>query len=93
MSEASTEKSPREIARLFLEKWEIYASPLDAIELLIKARDERAALIAEAVENEWLENARNAARANDLVGGLAQSTYTNYAEVAGKIASTIRGKQ
>jgi len=47
MLTTTTEKSPREIAKLFLDEWHIYASPLDAIELLIKARDERAALIAE----------------------------------------------
>jgi len=40
-----TEKSPREIAQLFLDKWEVFASPLDALELLIKGRDERAAKI------------------------------------------------
>jgi hypothetical protein len=58
-TKTKTEKSPREIAKLFLEKWEIYASPLDAIELLIKARDERAALIAEAHEGHgpWCSSA------------------------------------
>lgn len=51
---------------------------------------ERAAKIADACENKWLEDARNVARADDLVGGLAQSTYTMYAEIAHGIAATIR---
>lgn len=96
-----TEKSPREIAEEVAKRitdnpcahpscCPHTAKAADAIEKALRDRDERAAKMADAVEDEWLENARNAARADDLVGGLAQSTYTSYAEVAGKIASAIR---
>jgi hypothetical protein len=40
---AETECSPREIAIAFLEKWHVYGSPVEAVELLIKSRDWRAA--------------------------------------------------
>jgi hypothetical protein len=84
-STLETEKSPREIARLFLEKWEIYASPLDAVELLIKARDERAALIAESA----FDPAHTYASENSS----AYRTFdAGQRHVIEKIASAIRGK-
>lgn len=43
------EKSTREIAEAFVEKWNNYASGTDAIEALILERDERAARIAESI--------------------------------------------
>ena len=80
-----TEKSPREIARLFLEKWHIYASPLDAIELLIKARDERAAKI--------LETAAMLASPVGVIpaGDPEHERLARMAEVLTKAASAIRG--
>lgn len=62
----------------------------DAIDNALQAERERAAKIADSVEDQWNENARHIAQADDLVGSLAQSTYTSYAEVAGKIAKAIR---
>jgi len=44
---AETECSPREIAVAFLEKWHIYESPVEAVELLIKSRDWRAAKLCD----------------------------------------------
>jgi len=90
-------KTAKEVAQEITSKWKTdiglvitYERMQADIEKALRDRDERAAQIADAVENEWLENARNVARADNLVGGLAQSTYTSYAEVAGKIASAIR---
>ena len=54
---------------------------------------ERAAGIADACRDKWLEDARNVARADNLVGGLAQSTYTMYSEIANGIAKTIRSER
>jgi len=51
---------------------------------------EQAAKVADACADKWITDARWAARADDLVGGLAQSTYTMYAEIATGIAKTIR---
>ena len=83
------EKSPREVAQLFLDKWHIYANPLDAVELLIKGRDERAAKIAD-------ERAAFNARLRD--GYKADHNY-KFADLkdtrrdeAEMIASAIRGK-
>lgn len=92
----SGRKVAQEIAKRYTREGAGYADRLYqlayAIEAALKERDERAAKIADAVESEWVENARNVARADNLVGGLAQSTYTSYAEVANKIAAAIRNE-
>lgn len=51
---------------------------------------EAAAQKSDAVEALWVERARSAARADDLVGGLAQTTYERYAQIASEIAAAIR---
>lgn len=92
----SNQEVAREIAKRYTREGTGYADRLYqlayAIEQALNAERERCAKIAEAAENKWLTDARNVARADDLVGGLAQSTYTMYAEIAGGIAKTIRGK-
>ncbi len=75
--EGVTEKSAR--------RWLI-----DHIEAALLAERERCAKIAEDVAAEWQSNARNIARADDLVGGLAHTTYTQYAAIVSQIAAVIR---
>jgi hypothetical protein len=79
------EKSPREVAEAFVEKWNNYANGTDAIEALILERDERAARIAESV----FEPAHTYASEN-------ASEYHAYDRgqryAMKRIASAIRGK-
>jgi hypothetical protein len=51
---------------------------------------EQAAKACEVIRDKWNDNANNIARANDVVGGLAQSTYRRYADTASECAATIR---
>lgn len=53
------------------------------------ARARECAEIAEDVRHQWATSAKNVARADDLVGSLAQSTYQRYAEIAEEVASKI----
>jgi hypothetical protein len=72
------EKSPREIAEAFVEKWENYANSIDAVEQLLISRDERAAKIADA------EHAR-------LYPGVDYGDESDSS--AFRIASAIRGSK
>lgn len=74
---ASTETPRREIAEAFVEKWPIFASPVDAVELLLRARDERAAKIAENYETGFIYPSNDA--------GLIAAARIN-------IAAEIRGE-
>jgi hypothetical protein len=81
------DRSPREVAQLFLDKWEIYASPLDAVELLIKARDLRAAKIADE------RGAFNRRMATTYpIGNPMKHLKITRADEAEIIANEIRGK-
>jgi hypothetical protein len=84
-SNSEIEKSPREIAEAFVEKWNNYASGTDAIEALIRERDERAARIAETI----FEPAHTYSSENAEV----YRAYDRGQQYAMKrIASAIRGK-
>lgn len=90
MMTTETEKSPREIAAAFAEKWDVYANPVDALELLIKCRDERAAKIADRFAAQNHEGAVRAARRRDMDMNDVLDSCRREAEA---IASAIRGTQ
>jgi hypothetical protein len=77
-----TEKSPREIAKAFVEKWANYANSVDAVEQLLISRDERAAKIAEAHHHDGPSASLT----------LNRPATMGYKLAAHKVASAIRGK-
>ena len=77
----------REIAEAFVAKWAIYASPVDAVELLLKARDERAAKIANKRAKE-LQRMTTATLLDDAT--VAQ--FRRQSAVCNELAAVIRGK-
>lgn len=78
------------IAYKYLDKTVASAKLKSEILSALRNERERCAKVADAVEAEWITHARNIARADDLVGGLAQSAYNNKAEIANGIAKAIR---